>query len=421
MLITLVLLMFSACGDDEKGSSSVDVPHSSAMPITLTDILPAKGGLGTRVVITGKNFGNDKSKVKVLFNEKEALIFNINNRTIYAMVPKQPGDLSTIKVVIDDKEGALEEKQFAYQIRAVVTTVAGTGEVGDEDGALLEATFGRVVMLDVDDEGNILVSDAGNGHNKVRLVSLRDKKVMTIATGTGYLWQSAFSADYKNFYVIERGGLIRGYNRDANWAEEKFYDVDNLLGSPVYGITTDHEKSIYAMSSTGRRIVKIDQETKKMELIGQDLGLEAWVHIEYNRVDHYIYITTESNRTIYRVNTKDLPITRAKMEIYAGSPSAGHDYKDGYRLDARFGSMEGICCDREGNIYVADYGNNVIRKIDPNGNVTTVAGVPGKSGYKDGKPHEALFNYPIDVAVDPDGILYVADENNKRVRCIAIQ
>ena len=49
------------------------------------------------------------------------------------------------------------------------------------------------------------------------------------------------------------------------------------------------------------------------------------------------------------------------------------------------------------------------------------AGVPGESGYKDGKPQEALFNKPYDVAATPDGILYVADTYNYLIRCIAIQ
>lgn len=250
---------------------------------------------------------------------------------------------------------------------------------------------------------------------------------MTVLSGTHEVWQGGFSADFENYYVIERRKsqrplIVRGLNKKANWLEEKFYDAEGLLGSnDAFGLTTDDHDGIYVLSEYGRSLIKIDQRTKKVEKLGENLGLDSWVHLAYNPVDHYLYISAESSRTIFRVNTLDLPITREKVEIYAGDPSAGSAYQDGNGMDARFGSMEGICCDSEGNIYVTDYGNNVIRKIDMHRNVTTVAGVPGKSGYKDGKPSEALFNMPYDIAVTPDGILYVADTGNNRVRCIAIQ
>lgn len=425
-MMMLTLLTFSACSDDEAKNSGVDIPFSPSEPITLTNISPAKGGLGTRVVITGNNFGNDKSKVKVYFNEKAALIITLNNQNIYAMVPKQPGDLSTIKVVIDGKEGVLDGRQFSYQIKAVVTTVAGTGQVGTDNGSnALEATFERVAMVDVDNEGNVLITD--DWGKQIRLLSIKDNKVMTVLASTHEVWQSGFSANYENFYVIERRAsqrplIIRGLNKKSNWLEEKFYDADNLLGNvDAYGLATDDAYSIFVLAKGGQSLVKIDQRTKKMEKLGGDWGMEGWLHIAYNPVDHYLYITTENARTIYRVDPTNVPVTRDKLEIYVGDPAAGHAFQDGNGTDARFGSMEGICCDLEGNLYVADYGNHVIRKIDIHRNVTTVAGVPGQKGYKDGKPSEALFNTPYDVAVTPDGILYVADTDNNRVRCIAIQ
>lgn len=425
-LIMLVALTFSACSDDDNKSSGVDVPFSPSDPITLTNISPAKGGLGTRVVISGNNFGNDKSKVKLYFNEKEALIINMNNQNIYAMVPKQPGEQSTIRVVIDDKEGVLNEKQFAYQIRAVVTTVAGSGESGSENGSnALEATFGRVAMVDVDNDGNVLIAD--DQKKQIRLLSVAENKVITVLASTHEVWQGGFSADGENYYVIERRAsqrplLIHGLSKKSNWLEEKFYDVDNLIGATdVYGLTTDDQDGIFILSKSGQSLVKINQKTKKMEKLGGEWNMEGWLHIAYNPVDHHLYITTENARTIYRVDPSDTPVTRDKLEIYAGDPAAGSGYQDGNGTDARFGSMEGICCDLEGNLYVADYENHVIRKVDIHRNVTTVAGVPKQKGYKDGKPTEALFNMPYDVTVTPDGILYVADTGNNRVRCIAIQ
>ena len=75
--------------------------------------------------------------------------------------------------------------------------------------------------------------------------------------------------------------------------------------------------------------------------------------------------------------------------------------------------------DAHTNIYVADTGNNTIRKIDVNGNVTTLAGLAGSSGLQDGTGTGALFASPLKVAVDASGNIYVADNGNSTVRHVS--
>ncbi|MEG8984253.1 hypothetical protein VCS94_19555, partial [Acinetobacter baumannii] len=71
-----------------------------------------------------------------------------------------------------------------------------------------------------------------------------------------------------------------------------------------------------------------------------------------------------------------------------------------------------------GQLYIADSGNHAIRKIDQNGEVTTIAG-SGLMGLKDGKSKDAMFHEPQDIAVTKDGILYVADTLNHVIRRIS--
>ncbi len=101
----------------------------------------------------------------------------------------------------------------------------------------------------------------------------------------------------------------------------------------------------------------------------------------------------------------------------AGSPASGGN-ADGTGGAARFYSPRGVAVDSVSNVYVADTYNNSIRKITPSGVVTTFVGGSGTAGSADGEGTAAQFNEPTDVAVDPAGNVYVADNNNHTIRKI---
>ena len=93
-------------------------------------------------------------------------------------------------------------------------------------------------------------------------------------------------------------------------------------------------------------------------------------------------------------------------------------YAEGLGKAASFNTPSGLAVDGAGNLYVADTGNNAIRKITPDGKVSTLAG-DGLAGDKDGRGAAARFNGPIGVAVDDEGVVYVTDTYNDRIRRIA--
>ena len=106
-----------------------------------------------------------------------------------------------------------------------------------------------------------------------------------------------------------------------------------------------------------------------------------------------------------------------KLTTLAGTGRPGYSGDGGPARKAELFDPAGVAVDGKGNVYVADYDNQRVRKISAKGIITTVAGT-GKAGFSgDGGPaRKAQLNLPADVAVDDHGNLYIADFRNFRVR-----
>lgn len=124
-----------------------------------------------------------------------------------------------------------------------------------------------------------------------------------------------------------------------------------------------------------------------------------------------LYVTDTANHTI-RVITSSGAVT-----TLAGQPGTS-GYTNGTGIGAMFNSPIGIALDKSGNIYVADSGNHIIRKVTSGGVVTTFAGTPEVWGSVDGTGLAAQFNCPAGVAVDAQGNVFVTDSDNHCIRKI---
>src|SRR6266566_2177991 len=101
---------------------------------------------------------------------------------------------------------------------------------------------------------------------------------------------------------------------------------------------------------------------------------------------------------------------------FAGFPPGSANATD--PRAAQFNEPYGVAADTSGNVYVADSANHIIRKIDSNGSVSTLAGQAGNPGSADGTGTAAQFNFPSGVAVDTSGNVYVGDTANETIRKI---
>ncbi|MBI5376010.1 MAG: hypothetical protein HZA77_11285 [Candidatus Schekmanbacteria bacterium] len=131
-------------------------------------------------------------------------------------------------------------------------------------------------------------------------------------------------------------------------------------------------------------------------------------------------VAVDSKRNIYATDLVSSTIRKISpdgtVSTFAGSGEGG--YRDGKGKEAMLKMPHAIAIDSEDNLIIADIGNNLIRKITPDGTVSTLAGGLEK-GYRDGNAKEALFSMPIDVAVDGKGNVFVCDIGNNRIRKIS--
>ena len=134
-------------------------------------------------------------------------------------------------------------------------------------------------------------------------------------------------------------------------------------------------------------------------------------------------IAVDATGNIYSADALTSVIRKTPPEgilatVFAGNVGV-HGSADGTGSSASFSAPHGLAVDSAGNVYVADTGNHTIRKITPGGTVTTIAGIAGSAGDTDGPITSATFNKPTALDLDAAGNLYVADFGNQAVRKIS--
>ena len=126
-----------------------------------------------------------------------------------------------------------------------------------------------------------------------------------------------------------------------------------------------------------------------------------------------LYIADTGNNRIRVIDAQ------AQLRTLAGSAQSGFAGDNGPATAARLNSPVAVAVDSAGNVYVADRGNHRIRQVDPAGTIVTVGGTGTPDFNGDGTGSQTAFRSPADVSVDPTGRIFVADTGNNRIRRIA--
>lgn len=281
----------------------------------------------------------------------------------------------------------------------IVSTVAGNGKYdssGDKgDGRpAISAPVNYPTSLTVDAAGNVFViADSGDGSGEGLIRQINTAGIINTISNGWYLF------DYDGYAPVGEVCLA--------------------------GIAVDADGNVFIATTFGQNIWKISPSGTKTRVAGSDVGKSSYsgdggpatsALLSFPNGlavdgDGNLFIADSNNNRIRKVSPAGIITT------VAGNGVAGFGGDGGPATSAQLRYPEGVAVDANGNLFIADAHNNRIRKVTPAGIITTVAG-DGTAGFGgDGGPADAAqLNYPTSVALDGAGNLFIADYYNNRVR-----
>lgn len=341
----------------------------------------------------------------------------------------------------------------------VITTYAGNGyngEVGD-GGTALNAGIVYPSRICLDRKGNLYIT----GSNKVRKVDATTGVISTIAggggcataTGDGGLAVNAclkftydvFVDKFDNVFIAEYSGHrirkvdgktgiittvagngIAGFSGDGGLA------INASLNTPQ-SICVDTTGNLFIADSYNSRIRKVDIQTGIISTVAGtgstnysgdgglavNAGTPYVVSVELDNNGNLYFIEVHSTITC---RVRKIDMVTGIVNTIAGKSAYAHEGDGGLAINASLFDPNDLCFDKAGNIYIAQYDDSRIRKIDAvTGIINTIAGT-GTNGFSGdcGDPKNAQMHYPMGVAMDDRGNLFVSDNMNHRIRKVSL-
>lgn len=337
-----------------------------------------------------------------------------------------------------------------------VTTLAGEqGTPAYVDGVGTAARFSFIQGLAADAAGNVVVTDDGNF--VVRRITAAGA-VSTLAgtagsqglvDGTGSAARFGFMRGIAldaigNAYVADTytgtirrvtpGGVVTtvagagfGGFADGTGSGARMYGIEGVASDSAGNLTVLDQGEVYRGTGRGATVLRRVSSTGVVTTVAGRVpppgdavasvsaGAAQFAEPRFTAVDPSgnVWVVDNGNDVIRRIGTDN------NVTTVAGS-SGVSNHIDGIGTSARFANPWGIVCDTAGNAYVVDNGSSTIRRITPAGEVTTLAGGVFTNGSADGTGSAARFNFPTALAIDASNNLYVSEPVSRTVRKVTL-
>ncbi|MDR0811766.1 MAG: IPT/TIG domain-containing protein [Paludibacter sp.] len=460
------------------------VEYNPSEPITISAFSPDSGRVATQMLIRGENFGGDAGKISVFINDKKAAVVGVNPQgtLIYCIVPSLRGDewrdegeqtTASVKVRVGSAESNVPNKMLSYTFTKNVSTFLGftdqDGNTAIVDGAFDKAQFQSPFWLAFDNDydgpkvngkirKNIYLIEENNG---LRFIDLYKKTVETIFRTNGDLQRPrtiAFTLNrdegiynrdtmiiandagewhLNGTVIIPRDSITRKFTNGAAvpWTAVMHHKQCN--GGAIHPISGDYWFNSYQNSQvykvfqhsgipwryggpTATDLNEDGKEGTKYFFLVQDNGWEFNIQIAPS--GSFAYIVSKNQHYIARMEYNFEKKAFDKPQPFVGSQKRA-GFKDGVGVgNTLFREPQQGAFDKFDNFYVCDGENNCIRKVTPNGQVSTFAGRPENPGFSDGALRDAQFDGPFGIIYDDEiNTFYIADRDNRRIRTIKVE
>jgi len=329
----------------------------------------------------------------------------------------------------------------------VVADFAGADGTGDVDGSGSSARFNSPVGIVVDTAGNAYVTDLYNdairkitpagvvstlaGGNPITSQCASPCAVINSPWGVAldafgnllsygavdYISSVPTSGTVSYNYLFNRPSLFATTQGSYHGALAVETNQAVYLTNEVVYLTNKSSCALYQLSSTGNLSVLAGNETScgYVDGTGSGASFAAATFATGNNIvvdqSGNVFLADGGNNAIRKITPSGVVTT------FAGSSTAG--YLDGAGSVARFSDPSAIAIDSAGNLYVMDTGNNLIRLIAPSGQVSTLAGTPGVYGWSNGAGTSATFDAVLGLAVDSAGNVYVVESDESVIRKVS--
>jgi sugar lactone lactonase YvrE len=317
----------------------------------------------------------------------------------------------------------------------VVTTVAGlSGFTGSTaDGAALDARFSAPSGLALDSTGHLYITEL---NNTVRKLDTQGR-VSTLAGAPALpglingLWTAARFNGPEHVVVDAAGtAYVSDYSNNAIRRITREGVVSTLapMNFPA-GLLLDAQGNLRVVEGWGTDLRTVTPAGTTGNVLASG-GIKGSTLSGSNKLVSRGSVATNGSGTFYISDPFYHVVRRidptGTASVFAGTVDStrtayapGTNSADGMGTAARLNNPSGLAVDRSGNLYVADAGNNTIRRITPEGLVSTWAGAAGPAGDADGPRETARFSRPTGLVFDAAGNLYVSDRDNSLVRKIS--
>jgi sugar lactone lactonase YvrE len=305
-------------------------------------------------------------------------------------------------VAVDGAGRLLFAERGAHRVAALasdgtITTVAGDGiaRFGGDGGGRLDATLRQVKGVALDGAGNIFISDDGN--NRIRRVDVATGLVATVAgNGTTAVAVDGVPAtvvglDAPSDVVVDAAGTM--LIADTGHHRVRTVRPDGIIGT---------------LAGTGEPGYAGDGGSATAAMLTRPTGLAL-------DAAGNVYVADFGNHVIRRVTPA------GTIETIAGTGTPGAEGDGGPAVAAQLNGPTDMTVDGAGNVFIADFQNQRVRRVDAGtGIITTVAGTGVAGSSDDFLPAvTAALNGPSDVVIDPNGNLLIADSRSNRIRRVS--